>query len=502
MSDFLTAFSNNTNRTYTENGAVAKETTGSSLLDFFSQGGALRSRQEREIESIFNRAFAEDKLLALRTAFYIRDARGGQGERRTFRVILRHLAERNPDVIRKNINLIPFYGRWDDIYALFDTKLEKLAGELIYTQLLADLNSDFPSLMAKWLKSENASSAETKRLAKKTRKLLNMTPKQYRKMLSALRKRIGVVEQKMSAQNWKDIDYSKLPSKAAMIYRNAFMNHDEARYQAYLDSLEKGETKVNAGTLFPYELVREAERDIVSDYWFEDNSERLQPHERTLINEMWKALPDYIGNKKENSIAVVDTSGSMSGLPMQVAISVGMYLAERNSGPYKDHFITFSNRPQLVKIQGTDFVDKVANMRDADWEMNTNIEAVFDLILETAIQNNLSQDDIPQKLYIISDMEFDQSVRSSNGYGAIEKTLFQKIRDRFETKGFKMPELVFWNVDSRSDMSPMSMDERGFQLVSGCSPSIFEATMKGEFLSAYDLMLKVINSERYQKIKI
>jgi hypothetical protein len=203
---------------------------------------------------------------------------------------------------------------------------------------------------------------------------------------------------------------------------------------------------------------------------------------------------------------VVDTSGSMVGLPIQVALSVGLYLAERNKGPYHNKFITFSTRPQLITVRGSTFIDKVRNMiaDGSDWQMNTDIEAVFDLILKVAIENHLKQDEIPKKIYIISDMEFDEATKDFNyrEFIAVKKTLFMQIKERFETHGYEMPQLVFWNVDARNKQFPMSLDERGFQLVSGCSPSIFEHTIKGEFLNPYDFMLSILNSERYEDIRV
>lgn len=497
---FLDAFHQASNFTLTENNAVARATTNSALLDFFAQGGAMRKRSEAEIASEFDKAFCEDRLLATKLAFYIRDVRGGLGERRTFRIILRHLAKVAPEVVIKNLELIPHYGRWDDLYALFDTQIEKEAGKLMAKQLARDIESDKPSLLAKWLKSENASSKETKRLARKTQRLLGLPPSIYRKVLSDLRKKIKIVERDMSLNNWNEINYSAVPSRASLIYKNAFMKHDPERYLEYINKLKSGEEKINASTLYPYELVREAYKDIYK------TSGGLSQHERDIINSQWEALPDYIGEKTENSIAVVDTSGSMVGLPIQVALSVGLYLAERNKGPYHNKFITFSTRPQLITVRGSTFIDKVRNMiaDGRDWEMNTDIEAVFDLILKVAIENHLKQDEIPKKIYIISDMEFDEATGNFKRgiFIAVKKTLFMQIQERFETHGYEMPQLVFWNVDARNKQFPMSLDERGFQLVSGCSPSIFEHTIKGEFLNPYDFMLSILNSERYEDIRV
>jgi len=497
---FLDAMEDKVNYTATENGATAKHTTKDNLLDFFAQVGALRNRNKEDIIRLFDKALTEDDLLAVKTLFYARNVRGGLGERRIFRVILKYLTQVKPEVVLKNLEHIPHYGRWDDLYALFDTRLEGYAANFMKAQFFKDINSEKPSLLAKWLKSENASSDETKRLARKTRKHFEMTARGYRKTLSKLRKKIGVVERKMSNNDWEDIDYSSVPSRAQMIYNNAFERHDPEGYHEYIENVKSGEDKINASTLYPYDLVRK----VIGVGWGHSVSES----ERNVLNEQWKALPDYINDKNENSICVVDTSGSMmssDGLPLHIALSLGLYMAERNSGPFKDRFITFSASPDLVKVEGSDFVQKIKNMRRAHWDMNTDIEAVFNLILDTAIENHLHQDEIPQKLYIISDMEFDQCTGRGYGFNSqnkVTKTLFEKLKESFKHYGYKMPDLVFWNVEARNEVFQFDKDERGFQLVSGASPVVFEHTMKGEFVSAYDLMLDVITDEQYDRITV
>lgn len=484
---------NELNVSYTENGAQAYETTKSDLLDFFAQGGAMRNRSEQDICRMFSNAFYDDALLAMKALFYFRDVRGGQGERRLFRVILNHLAIYHPEDLAKNLHLIPEFGRWDDLYSVFGTSLETMAGGLIKKQFFFDIKTDNPSLLGKWMKSENASSPESKKLARKTRKILGLTSKQYRKYLTLLRKRINIVESKMSEKNWDGIEYDKLPSQASLKYKQAFYRNDEERYKAFLDSLSKGEKKANAGAVYPYQIMKKL-GDLTS----------VEDH---LLNSMWDNLPDYIGDNAENSIAVVDTSGSMYGDPLEVAVSVGLYLAEKNKGAYKNHFITFSSTPELVRIKGTNFCEKARSIKRADWGMNTNIESVFELILNTAVKNGLDQSEIVDKIYIISDMNFDSATTSGGWYRSSEvpkpnKALFKKIERRYQMYGYKMPNLVFWNVDARNEVFPMTMTDTGVQLVSGCSPSIFKHLMKGKFVSAYELMLDVLNDERYSSVTI
>ena len=495
MSDFLDnlelTMNGDGNVAFTENGAVAFASTKSAVLDFFATGGALRARSNEDALAVFQRAFAENALLATKALFYFRDIRGGQGERNTFRVCLEWLAQEHPEIARSNINLISEYGRWDDLYALVDTPLEDDVYALIRSQLMTDRDSDRPSLLAKWLKSENTSSSKSRELARRTRKGLGITSKQYRKMLSALRRQLGVLEQKLSKNEWDAIQYDKIPSKAGLQYRNAFRRHDEARYEQFLSDVKSGKKTINAGTLYPYEVVEKCGYNGYHDEQVDTGT----------LDALWNALPDYFDGTESRGIVVADVSGSMSGRPMDVSISLAIYTAERNSGPFAGKFITFSGHPTLQTVKGETIVDKVKNLSRAKWDMNTNVEAVFDLILDTAVNTKASQDDLPTHLYIVSDMEFDAAT-TSRGATNINERLFQTIEKRYADAGYKMPFLVFWNVDSRNNQQPMSMDQRGFQMVSGCSPSIFKSLLSNTAVSAYDLMVEVLSSERYDPITI
>lgn len=498
---FLDALQDQGNRAFTENGAVAYATTKSDLLDFFSQGGAIRNRPASEQQAMFARAWNENPELALKAMFYFRDVRGGQGQRGAFRNQLKWLADIDPKVVAKNIKNVPEHGRWDDLYSLEGTPVEADMWKLIHVQLMDDLVSSAGedggvSLLAKWLKSTNASSAESKRLARKTRKSFGWSEKHYRKVVSDLRKHIGIVERQLEARAWDDINYSTVPSQAMLKYRKAFRAHDEARFGQFIEKVNNGEAKINAATLYPHQIVGKL-LSYVDDMRADE------------ADAMWNALPDYIP-EGENSICVVDVSASMNGTPMEVAIALGIYAAEHAKGPYKDHFITFSSKPTLQKVVGSGIKAKVDGVRRAAWQMNTDIEAVFDLILATAVNSNLPQEEMVDKLYIISDMEFDDAThdrysysnRSGGPTSAPDKTLFDTIRAKYAAAGYVMPNLVFWNVDSRNDQFPMSMDDRGFQMVSGFSPSIFEHLVSGEFISAYDIMLKVLTSPRYDNVTL
>ena len=477
----------------------------------FALGGAFRSRSVEDVILLFHNAYKENPSYALKCLFYLRDIQEGQGERRFFRICLRHLALTDPRKMARLIQFIPKYGRWDDLYSLVNTPVEAAVFQFIKEQLALDVHSKTPSLLAKWLKSENASSAETKKLGSLTRKYLNMSHKQYRKTLSILRERINVLERLMSAGKWDEIEFDKIPSKAGLIYRNAFARHDVERMKAakdnvvsYADFAKDTTTKVNAKALYPYEVVAKV-IDKTYHGWFGKPYEvNMDDIERAMVNKYWDNLKDYFNGATFNGLAVVDTSGSMSGTtaaaPINVAISLGLYCAEKASGPFAGHYISFASRPQLIKTEGVDFVDKVRRIYATNLVDNTNIEATFDLILGTAIANNCKQEDLPQNIIVISDMEFDSARRTSYSYGSKlppKETLMESIAQKWAVHGYKMPHLVFWNVDARQNNVPMR-DEYGITFVSGMSPVVFEMVMSGK--TAQDLMYDKLNSPRYEEI--
>ena len=510
MNTFINGLTSATNFAYTENGAIMHKTTKSDLLDMFAMGAAMRKRSDEDVLLMFNKAYKENPEYALKCLFYIRDVRGGQGERRFFRVVMRNLARLDTDAVIRNMKHIPEFGRWDDLYVFEGTPAEKEAFAVIKDQLALDVQCKTPSLLAKWLKSENTSSSESRRLATKTRHYLNMTSRQYRKTLSILRERINVLERLMSAGKWDEIEFDKIPSRAGMIYKNAFARHDleraKAGAQTYEAFAKDTTTKVNAKALYPYECVHEAIN--LMGFGSYGTSVALDNTNRLKVNKYWDNLADYFKGQPFNGMAIVDTSGSMYGTPIEVAISLGLYCAEKAQGPFADHFITFSSNPTFVKTDGVDFCDKVRRMGNADWGGSTNVEAAFDLMLKVALQNQCKQSDIPENLIIISDMEFNACVTSGPvstdrwyGYGhrvSDPDTLFESMAKKWKTYGYEMPHLIFWNVNARQNNIPM-MDNGRVSYVSGFSPSIFETILSGK--TGYDLMMEKLNTERYACIK-
>ena len=507
MNTFVNALNTATNYKTTTNGALAHKSTNSAVYDMFALGGAYRSRSEDDIRLMFEKAYNEDSSLALKCLFYIGDCRGGQGERRFFRVAFNWFCQTAPVHAGRLVEQIPEYRRWDDIlYATEGTKVFSTALEIIRHQLALDVNCKTPSLLAKWLPSENTSSAKTKAMANKVRKFLGFSHKQYRKTLSLLRARINVLEKLMSANRWSEIEFDKIPSKAGLIYKNAFARRDiiAKKYEAFA---KDETTKVNAATLYPYEVVRKVRERLNYSYYSQNAGFVGSDTDRAMINKYWENLPDYLNGANANMLCMIDTSGSMTSsyskssvAPIDVAISLGLYTAERMSGPFANQYISFASRPQLIKTDGVDFVDKVRRIYQTNLVDNTNLTAAFDLLLNVATQPGVKPEDIPSTIVIISDMEIDCAIRrdwrNHTPVTTLVDTEMEAERLTWATRGVKMPRLVYWNVNARNDTILDAGPNVSY--VSGCSPVIYEAILSGK--TGFDLMLQKLNSKRYEVI--
>lgn len=468
---------------FTQNGAVTNTTSLNANLDFFALASAMRGREDQDKIDLFMKAFLEDANLSMKNLFFLRDVRGGNGERETFRIITKYLAKNETKFLVKYLPFFSFYGRWDDLIELI--VIPEIRNEvviIIAEQILKDINMENErSLAFKWFPSENASSKKTKTLAKILIKELHLTPRQYRKMLTDGRKRINILETLITQKRYNEIEYDKIPSQSGLKYKTAFFRNDEERYKEFLDSLVKGEKTINTATLYPYQIIGKClEGSLGKD-------------EISLYDSLWNNLPNYtIG---EDAMVVCDTSGSMSSgepKPLSVAVSLAMYFAEKNKGMFNGYFMTFSRVPQLVKIVGRNIKEKVDMISRSEWDQNTNLEAVFMKILNVGLANKIPKDEMIKKLYIISDMEID-AVR-----GGRDKTVFAVLKQRFNKNGYDLPSLCFWNVNAMSNNLPVTKDENGTIMVSGCSASIFKNAISN--CSPVEFMLSVLNSERYEKL--
>ncbi len=484
----LEYISRKANMTRTENGAAAYASTNSRCLDFFATIGGLRRESDVEIITRFVRAYTENPDAAMKLLFFARDVRGGLGERRIFRVILGYLAEYSPFSVLKNLEYIAEYGRFDDLLSLLDTPCESIMLSFIKDRFIADTealkNGGSVSLLAKWLPSVNATSAVAAANGKKIARTLGISQADYRRTLSALRAKIRIIENNLRERNYT-FDYEKQPSRALFKYKKAFRRNDGERYKAFLSAAASGKAVLHADNVAPYELV---------DPYIIDRG-CIKPEDEAAINATWASLPDY--GSDENALAVIDTSGSMycfpQPTPAAVALSLGLYFAEHNKGAFANCFIEFSERPQLIRLEGDTFAERLRYAMTFEEVADTNLEAVFDLILDAAAENNVPQSELPAKLVIISDMEFNCCVEKA------DDTVFENARRKFEARGYRLPQVVFWNVASRNRQQPVTQNEQGVALVSGATPRIF-SMIAGGVLSPLAFMREVLESERYSEI--
>lgn len=477
------------NLTRTENGAATYVSTTSHCLDLFATIGAIRNASEQEIMQRFTMAYTENPDIAMKILFFSRDIRGGLGERKVFRTILNWLAYNEPQSLIKNIHQISEYGRWDDLLTLLRTPCEQEVLTLIHNQLMADLTAPVGkvSLLAKWLPSINTSNPQTVAMAKQIARSLHMTDAKYRKTLVQLRKQIRILENNLREKDYS-FDYSQQPSKAMLKYRKAFLRNDGERYREYLTLVNRGKAALHTATLAPYEIIA----PCFAGY---NANAALSEAERKAMDVTWNALENYAGN--ENALVVVDGSGSMywseKPKPAAVALSLGIYFAQRNTGAFRNHFITFSENPRLVEIQGRDITEQVRYCASFNECANTNLQKVFALILNAAVKNQVPQSQMPRKLFIVSDMEFDSCARDAG------MSNFAYAKQLFARHGYQLPDVVFWNVQSRNRQQPVTKNEQGVALVSGCTPKLFQM-VAGGITDPYEAMMEVIGAPRYAPI--
>jgi len=449
----------------TVNGALTNSTSLNSIVDLFFIAGASRSMDPSDIKSMLTAAWVDDKVLTLRLIFWAGDIRGGAGERRFFRIALEWLHKKYPKFFEAVYTFVPEYNRWDSLFSF----QEKNILQFIYHNLVEEKDG----LLAKWMPRKK----QYNNFASAFRKAFEMSHKEYRKLIVSLS---DTVEQKMCAKEFKAIEYSAVPSVAMSRYRNAFYRNDEDRFSEYITAVTSGEEKINASAIFPH--------DVIKSYLYGDD------RSADAIVAQWNALPDYLADTDIRFLPVCDVSGSMCGLPMTISVALGLYLSERNQSVFKDAFITFSKRPEMQYLVGT-LTERIDQLSTADWGMNTNLTAVFDLVLSKAIDGKIDPEDMPDNLLIISDMEFDSAV----GYGR-DDTNYNALRDSYSRAGFTMPQLVFWNVNGRRGNVPVSEKTKNVALVSGASPSIIKSILTGKDFTPVGIMKETLNDERYDPI--
>ena len=488
--DFASVLKQELTHTTTENGCLANNTTGNRLLDLFSTIGALRDADKDRIIELFSEAYADNPLLAMKCLFYVRDIRQGQGERRVFRVILKWLANKYPESVKPNIPFIGFFGRLDDLYVLVDTTLEDAMWE--YMKLLLDLDTEAMkkgkpcSLLAKWMYTPTRTNPERKAIGIKSIKALGFkNSKEFRKRITSLRSYLNIVEVKMSAKEWSEIDYEKVPARAALRYRECFNRNDNERYSEYISKLIEGKAKINSSTLYPY--------DIVGKYW--DSLYYGNKIEDPILEEQWKALPNYVDGEN-SAIVIADVSGSMVGRPINSSIGLAIYFAQRNKGPFHNIYMEFSSNSRLLKIsENVPLITNIRNVFHSEWGGTTNLEAAFEKILDLAVQYKVPANEMIKSLIVISDMEIDQCEMSGWSF-------YDEMSKRYEDKGYKIPSVVFWNVDSRNNVFHADASRKGVILVSGNSTTTFKNILNSTDKTPVAMMMEVLNDPRYDIITV
>ena len=469
------------NVAFTENGDRAYKTSGYYCLDYFSLIGGMRFNYTNALNN-FMKAYKEDPILAIKILFFTRDIRGGLGERNIFRFTFNALCNLAPNVAKQVLAYIPTYGRYDDLFSAYSTPVRKEVVKMIKEQLNEDIQNKKDnkgiSLLAKWMPSINTSSSETRVLAKKLASSLGMSNEEYRKTLSMLRKDF-IIENNLREKDYS-FDYESVPGGAMFKYRGAFFKHDEERYSAFLDAVNSGEKKINSSTIFPYEVIRKFENGDV-------NTKK----DANALDTIWNSFSrEGIDSK---TIVVRDGSGSMYDCEKvsanSVATSLALLFAERLEGEFKNKFITFSSHPKLVEVEGKTIKEKYNFISQFDDYSNTNIEKVYKLILNVYSNPNFKKEDALDRIVIISDMEFD-CIEEDN-----EISTYEFFKKEFEKLGFKLPEVVFWNVRARSTHLPVTMNEANVKLVSGASSSIIDMVIKNDSTTPYEMMLKCL--EKY-----
>jgi hypothetical protein len=465
MTTFKNAVQSTPTFTRTENGMKTLTSSLNALVDLFFTIGASRGK---DVTCQFERAYAQDRSLAMKLAFWTRDVRGGAGEREIFRSIIRHLEATHPSELNQVIELTPEYGRWDDLLVVRTESVSRSVAERIKKALLVEKNG----LCAKWMPRKGSDAVAL-------RNAMGMSPKQYRKTLVTLTK---VVEQNMCSGTWDQINYSHVPSVAAARYQKAFGKHDPSGYAQYREQLVTGEAKVNANAVYPYDVLKTL---------------KMGNPAIEVINAQWEALPNYVG--EASILPMVDVSGSMSGHPvnpsvtaLDVAISLGLYLSDKNVGSFKDMFLTFSGKSKIEVLQGN-IVSKYNQLARAQWDMNTDLHSAFEEVLRVATMNKVAPEQMPQYILILSDMEFDACV-------SYDDSAIEMIRRKYENAGYKVPKIVFWNLVSRHANVPVRYNETGTALISGFSPSIMTSVLKAETFTPESVMLTTLLSDRYSKV--
>lgn len=474
MTDLLTGLQNASTITNTKGGEYYA-TSYNSNLDLFS--GVSRYDDEATIKRKYANAYQEDNEMALANLLYLLDIRGGKGERKIFKICFDWLCNHNANDAKRIMPFIAELGRWDYLLVALNTPVECDAINMISCQLKLDLVSDYPSLLGKWMPSIRTHGKNNPQASYLAR-ILGLSEKEYRKMLSSLRSKINIVEKNLTEKQYENIRFEQVPTKAMLKYMNTFKEKIADPYKQYLESVNNGEKKINTTGLYCYEIIRKISN--ARGFW----NETINEEDTKLFDLMWKNQKNFLKGNDTNVLVMADTSGSMYGMPLDNAIGLALYIAERNHGYFHDCFMTFSERPQFQKVSGKTIVDKVLNVESII--ANTDIDKAFEMLLNTCVENNIPQEEVPTHIIIISDMEFDRGVYSENG------TNFNGWRKAFQEKGYKLPNILFWNVGYDTEGLPVTKNDNDVCMISGFSTTILQSILNIENYDPVDVMKEIL----------
>lgn len=480
---FVNNLKHECSKTTTLNGSVTYSTSMSKSLDLFFKCGASRNLDPSSIIDYVRASYLEDPNLTLIILFYLRSVREGQGERRLFRIAMNDILSNNKydeEYLTRLLVLVPEVGRWDDLFYMINPNTQRIISNIIIDQFYADKfcmkDGKSISLLAKWLPTSKNKSM--KELTYKVRKMMEMSEESYRTEISELRSYLNIIEKKLVTKEYSRIEYDKIPSRAFSKYMSLFAKKDYDRFTEFMNKVKSGEKSINTTGLYPYDIIH-----------------KLENGDSDHLTTLWYNLKDY---ECKNSLVVCDVSGSMlygeikNIPPIDVSISLGIYTAQHNSGPFHNMLMTFSANPRLVELSDDKNIRRLYNqVNGLNWGANTNIDKVFDVILKSAIESKCSQEDMPSTIYIISDMEFDECVESHD-------TNYEHAKSEYKNHGYKLPHIVFWNVNSLSDSIPVIDSESEVSLVSGASPIILDTVLEG--LTPYESMIKLLKKMSFYDI--
>lgn len=483
------------NLTRTENGALAFQSTSDSCLDLFATIGSLREAEDKRIEKLFEKAYHQNPLLATKILFYGRDIREGLGERKTFRKLLVYLADKHPEALINNLDLIGVYGRYDDLYCLIGTRMEAAMWRVMKEQFEEDLenlrNGNAVSMLAKWIKTADASAEATRALGILTAEKLGYSVYEFKRLVREMRKKIRIVESFMSRGKWSEINYAEVPGRAMMIYRKAFLDHDQDRFTQYISNVSKGSAKIHSATLFPYDIV---EKIMYGEDGYRYHKRSSNDESIRVLEAQWNNLPDYV-TPGTNAIVIADVSGSMTGRPMASSIGLALYFAERNTGDFHNLFMTFSDKSEIVTVKGNTLEEKIYHAGRESWGGSTNLRSAFERILKIAVENAVPADEMPKSIIVVSDMEI-------NYCSDHDWTFYDIIKHRYKSYGYELPNIIFWNVNSRNDVFHADRDRKGVQLCSGQSVTTFKTLIGNIGKTPEQMMQDTVNTARYEQITI